>query len=168
MRDFLRFLCVFVCLLLTVLSPLSALAESATPEEVVAKVTEAAAYVAQGGEAVFPEFNDPKGKWAWKDTYVFVYRCSDMLILAHPSAKLIGLEPEKIKDAKGAFISMELCGVVEDADSGWAEYYWPKVGEENPSRKVTYMRKVPGTPYTVGAGIYSESVTAEELNAKMK
>ncbi len=48
---------------------------------------------------------------------------------------------------------------------GWFEYPFPKPGEKGPSRKVTYMLAVPGTPYVVGAGVYDETVTLEQLQA---
>ncbi len=140
--------------------------DSATPEEVVQKSKDAAAFLAKEGEAGLAQFNDPKGPWAWKDTYVFVYDCAAMKLVGHPKASLIGLEPDKLKDAKGSFISIDLCGAVQDADSGWAEYFWPKPGQDTPSRKISYMLKVPGQPYTVGAGIYHDTLTADELNKK--
>ncbi len=142
--------------------------ESATPEEVIEKCKQAATFLASEGEAGLVQFNDPKGPWAWKDTYVFVYDCEPMILVAHPKESLIGQEPDKIKDAKGSFISIDLCSAVQDSDSGWAEYFWPKPGQDTPARKVSYMLKVPGQPYTVGAGIYSDTVSAEELNKTAK
>ena len=42
----------------------------------------------------------------------------------------------------------------------------PRPGEERPSRQITYMLAVPGTPYAVGAGIYAaEEPTLGEQEA---
>jgi signal transduction histidine kinase len=48
-------------------------------------------------------------------------------------------------------------GPARDPDGGWLEYPFPKPGEEQPSRKITYMLAVPGTPYVVGAGVYADA-----------
>ena len=50
-----------------------AFADKATKEEVIAKVKEAAKMIAnEGQDAAFAEINNKKGKFVWKDTYVFV------------------------------------------------------------------------------------------------
>jgi hypothetical protein len=36
------------------------------------------------------------------------------------------------------------------------------------SRKVTYMLSVKGQPYEVGAGVYDDTATVEELDALLK
>ncbi|OQX07817.1 MAG: calcium:proton antiporter, partial [Desulfobacteraceae bacterium IS3] len=46
--------------------------ESATPEEIISKVRAAAEFLSKAGEAGLAQFNEPKGQWVWKDTYVFV------------------------------------------------------------------------------------------------
>ena len=57
------------------------------------------------------------------------------------------------------------CAAARKPGGGWFEYPFPKPGEERPSRKVAYMLAVPGTPYVVGAGVYDETVTLEQLRA---
>ena len=57
------------------------------------------------------------------------------------------------------------CGAARRPGGGWFEYPFPKPGEERPSRKITYMLAVPGTPYVVGAGVYDETLTLEQLQA---
>ena len=43
-----------------------------------------------------------------------------------------------------------------------------KLGSDAPVRKISYMLKVPGQPYEVGAGIYDETKSLEELNGMIK
>ena len=64
--------------------------EAATPEEVIAKVKEAAEYLSEKGDSVLPEFNDPKGPWVWKDTYIFVMDCDNDVYVGHPMKEVLG------------------------------------------------------------------------------
>jgi len=44
----------------------------------------------------------------------------------------------------------------------WVEW-WPKPGEKEGSRKISYALRVSNTPYIVGAGIYDDKATIIEL-----
>lgn len=140
-------------------------AESASPKEVVAKVQEAAEFLSKSGEAGVAEFMDRDGRWVWKDTYVWVLHCDEGTNAAHAiKPALVGKKLMSIKDPKGRLFFAEFCNVAKNPDGGWVEYWWPKVGEKTPSRKITYILQVSGTPYQVGAGIYDETISIEELN----
>lgn len=144
-------------------------AESATPEEIVGKVQEAAAMVADKGEEGLQELDKKESPWVWKDTYVFAYNCDDRTVAAHPmSAALIGKSFDEIKDKKGNAFFDALCEAGKKDKGGWVEYWWSKPGEEGDFRKISYAYQVKGTPYQVGAGIYDDKVTVDELNAMLK
>ncbi|MCP4114286.1 MAG: calcium:proton antiporter [Desulfobacteraceae bacterium] len=137
-----------------------------SPDEIVAKVKAAAAFLSKAGESGLKEFNDPKGKWAWKDTYVQVYNCEADIIAAHPNNKIIGLQLSTVTDVKGNYVSLDLCDAAEQKAGGWVEYWWPKVGSKTPERKITFTMQAPGVPYQVSAGIYSSIHSLDELNKK--
>ncbi len=139
-------------------------AGGATAEEVVQKVKEAAEYLSQAGDAGLEKFRSRNSEYMWKDTYVFVINCEADEILANPAFP--ERQGEHIKahtDQQGKRYGQELCEKAERPEGGWVEYVWPKPGEEEASRKVSYVRSVEGTPYQVGAGIYDEEATAAEL-----
>jgi len=140
--------------------------ETATPREVIDKVRDAAAFLSQAGESGVAEFQDPDGRWVWKDTYVWVLQCEKGTNAAHPiKPKLVGMQLMGLKDPTGKLFFAEFCDVAKQANGGWVEYMWPKVGEKKPSRKITYVLQVPNTPYQVAAGIYDETAEIGELNA---
>ncbi len=59
----------------------TAFADSATKEEVIAKVKEAATMITnKGQDAAFKEINNKTGKFVWKDTYVFVLDLEGTLV----------------------------------------------------------------------------------------
>ena len=59
-------------------------------------------------------------------------------------------------------------GERKDPNGVWVEYWWEKLGEEKPARKISFMVQVPGQPFQVTAGIYDDSTSVEELNKSLK
>ncbi|MBN2224671.1 MAG: cache domain-containing protein [Deltaproteobacteria bacterium] len=157
--------------LITILSLTAAAiaAESATPEEVIAKVKEAASYIAANGDSVLPEFNDPEGPWVWKDTYVFVMDCPNDRYAGHPMASVMDTKISEIVDYAGNRVGLTECRMSEENPKGaWVEIMWPQLGQTTPERKICYVLKLRGLSYTVGSGIYEPTMTMEELNALIK
>ncbi|MBL8251359.1 MAG: cache domain-containing protein [Candidatus Competibacter sp.] len=141
-------------------------ADAATADEVVAKVKAAAADVKAGGDAALAAYNDPKGKWAWKDSYVFVMDCKTGVMSAHPNDKVKGTKLADLKGKAGENLGPALCAAAaKGANGGWVEYQWTKPGAEGNHRKVSYV--LPAGNYAVGAGVYDDTPVAA-LEAKTK
>ena len=141
-------------------------ADAATADEVVAKVKASAAAVSAGGDAALADFNDPKGKWAWKDTYVFVMDCKAGVMTAHPNEKVKGMKLADLKAKDGKDLGPALCAAAaKGPNGGWVEYMWTKPGAEGNFRKVSYV--LPAGAYAVGAGVYDETPVSA-LEAKTK
>jgi signal transduction histidine kinase len=142
-------------------------AEAATADEVVAKTKEAAAEVKAKADVALTEFDKKDGKWAWKDTYVFVIDCTTGVVKAHPSEKVKGMKLADLKDkATDKEIGTALCAAAKKANGGWVEYMWTKPGAEGHHRKVTYV--LAAGNYAVSAGVYDDKLTSAELEAKTK
>lgn len=149
--------------LITVSTNLAA-QDKATPEEVVQKVREAAKTLAQSGQSALPQFNDKQGPWVWKDSYVFVFDCAKGTTAAHPiRPDLVGEDASNLKGAKGKKLMTAFCAAKNKPSGEWVEYWWPKPGEKNASRKVSYILQAVDTPYVVGAGIYDEKTSVADL-----
>jgi signal transduction histidine kinase len=148
--------------------------ETATPQEIIAKVQEAAALLAETGEAGLATFDTAESPFVWKDSYIFVYDCGADLIVAHPVTSK-GQPISSFEDINGVPFGLELCKAAEIPGGSWTEYAWPRpVKEEGadqlayaetPSRKVSYMLDVEGQPYQVGAGRFDETTSVDDLNA---
>jgi len=131
-------------------------AESANQEEVIAKCQEAAKFIRDNGiDAGVKSIGDKSGPFVWKDTYVFLMNM-DGKMLAHP------VKPEltqkdtviEVKDTAGKPLFLEFVEVANSKGKGWVDYMWPKPGQDQPAAKTSYIYRVPGTQYIVGAGIY--------------
>ena len=134
----------------------TALADNATKEEVTLKCKQAAIMIKElGVDAAIKEIGNKAGKFVWKDTYVFLMDL-DGKMLAHPfKPELTQQETTaNITDADGKPLFVEFIKVANATGEGWVDYRWPKPGEDKPVPKSSYIYRVPGTQYLVGAGIY--------------
>jgi cytochrome c len=162
------FALVVVALFSIALSTVAVGQDHATAQEVIAKVREAASTLSKTGNVA--QFNEKQGPWVWKDTYIFIQDCDKKVMAAHPiKPEMIGQDITSVKDAKtGKSIypdSTAYCKMVQDSPSGvWGDYWWPKPGATEPSRKITYHLSAKGTSYIVNAGIYSDTATVKELS----
>jgi cytochrome c len=142
--------------------------DKATAQEVVAKVREAASTLSKAGDVA--QFNQKQSPSVWKDTYVFVEDCDKKVVAANPMhPELVGKELTSIRDArsgKSIYPDPEnFCKTVKEKPFGvWKEYWWPKPGQKEASRKLTYHLSANGTPYVVSAGIYDDKATIAELS----
>lgn len=142
--------------------------EPATPEEIYTNVLKGVKVLQSLGADGLPAFNDPKGEFVWKDTYVQVYECGASRIVGQINPALRQWTPEKfnsIVDKKGNRITKMICDASKKPNGDWVEYWWPKTGETEASRKITFVIQVPGQPYQVSAGIYDDSLSLEKLRA---
>ncbi len=76
--------------------------------------------------------------------------------VAHPVQEdLRGQDAWELQDAKGKFITQEFIKTAKGKDgSGWVEYDWLRVGENEPMKKRTFIKKIPGEDILVGCGYY--------------
>jgi len=133
----------------------TAMAQSATKDECVAKCKEAAKMVNEKGlDAAIAEINKKDGQFVWKDSYVFLMDL-DGKMLAHPvSPGMIGKDHTGLTDKAGKLFIKEFVDVAKSKGEGWVSYMWPKPGVDTPVKKITYIYRVPGKNLLVGAGIY--------------
>ena len=156
-------------LLVVALPSLAMGQEKATAQEIVNRVQQAADTLSKlatspTGEASLTPFNQKDGPWVWKDTYIFVLDCSKNTMAAHPiKPELVGKDTTQMTDTKGNKFFGQLCAAKQTPSGAWVEYWWPKPGEKEGSRKISYALQARGTPYVVGAGIYDDRATIAEL-----
>jgi len=160
----------FICILLLLFSTFAAAQDAVTPQDIIDKVTEAAAFLAENGEEGLSEFNQAESPWVWSGTYVFVFDCDSGIIAAHPNNDLIGVELGSREDVNGFKYNLALCEEASKPNGGWVEYWrhtdmMDEEGNVQYRRKISYIISVDGQPYQVGAGIYEPDMTVDELNA---
>lgn len=155
-----------VLILLGVVCLLASPGFSATPEPkseqakpIKALVDKAAALIERKGKDAFPEFKKKDSEWYKGETYVFVDDMNGTALVNPPAPEIEGRNLIDMKDAKGKAFVREFIETAKTKGSGWVDYWWPKPGEDKPSKKASYIKKVKmpnGEMVIVGAGIYVE------------
>ncbi|WP_114782628.1 cache domain-containing protein [Botryobacter ruber] len=119
-------------------------------------VNRAAALVEAQGKEAFDQLRDKQGPFYFMDTYVFVTSPdgTELVNIAQPSLEGKNLRNEK--DLKGKLLVQEYIDAALKKGSAWVDYYWYKPGENTPSYKHTFVRKVQhgNETYIVGSGYY--------------
>ena len=144
--------------------------DRATPEEVIQKVQQAAQDLAKSGEAGLATFSSKNATSVWKDSYIFVVSCEGGTAvgvanplrpepMGTPMAQILTFGPKS-----GEQIAADFCAAGRQPHGGWVEYNFPKPGETQATRKVSYLLAAQGTPYVVGAGLYDEKAKIEDLD----
>lgn len=148
---------VLIFILTLILTSFAMAGESATKDECMKQCKLAAEYVNKVGiEKALEVLNDPKGKFVWKDSYVFAIDAEKRINIAHPVKPALNNQDwvMTVKDVNGKMFFAEFVKVAQSPGEGWVLYMWPKPGEKKPSPKATFIYRVQGTPYAMGAGAY--------------
>lgn len=131
-------------------------AESATKDECVAQCKKAAEFIQKNGiDKGIKTIGDKSGPFVWKDTYVFLMDM-DANMVAHPMEPALTQKGPLIKtaDKAGKQYIAEFIKVANGAGNGWVSYVYHKKGTDKLTNKSSYIERVPGTQYFVGAGVY--------------
>jgi signal transduction histidine kinase len=127
--------------------------------ELIAFVRQAAALIEKVGEAAFPEFREPGGKWFEGDRYVFVWGLDGKRHVFPPDTGGEGQDMRDLRDVNDKPIGRWfIARAGSDSGEGWIHYQWPRPGEIFPVWKSTYVRRAvspAGNAYLVGSGRYN-------------
>jgi len=110
--------------------------------------------IAEGQEAALAAIGNPEGPFIDGDLYLFAGLVSDVIMVAHPYSSLLNQDLSTYEDPQGNLLFANFVAVASEAGAGWSEYWWPKPGEEDVSRKLTYIMKVAGQDLYIGCGYY--------------
>ena len=133
-------------------------AENATKDECMAMCKAAAKLAEENRETAIKEISNPKGKFVWKDSYVFLMDKNGKM-LAHPFNPQLMKKDTLLKDTdydhvKPKKIFEEFIYVAFKNGQGWVDYKWPKPNSKTPTNKFTFIQRVGWTDMFVGAGTY--------------
>ncbi|MDQ5986424.1 MAG: hypothetical protein CSYNP_02148 [Syntrophus sp. SKADARSKE-3] len=141
MKKIFVFLCVMVFM-----AGVAQAQDRGTAKEAQAMVKKAAAYVKEvGKDKAMAEFNNPKGKFIYKDLYIFAGTADNMVTLAHPiTPALIGKSMITLKDADGKLFLKEAVEKAKKDGSGTVTYRWSHPKTKKVEKKATYFELVDG------------------------
>jgi cytochrome c len=132
--------------------------QSDQAKQTKALVDEAAALVESKGTDAFAEFRKKDSQWLKGDTYIFACDMNGIEVFHPIQPDLEGKSIIDMKDANGKPFIHEMIEIANTKGSGWVEYMWTKPGETEPSKKMTYIKKVKTgvDRLIVGSGYYTD------------
>ncbi len=127
-----------------------------TVDMIVAKVNKACELLAKDGKAAFPKFKGKDSEFIFAGTYIWIHDMNGVMLMHPIKFKLDGKNVTGLKDTAGKFLFVEMNKVAKEKGAGWVDYMWPKPGEKDPSRKVSYVKlvKTPDGEMVAGCGVY--------------
>jgi len=81
-------------------------------------------------------------------------------MLWHPNRTLIGQPMAAVADPTGKKLFMEFITVTGERGEGFVSYLWPKPGQSEPVRKISFVKAFTPWGWIVGTGIYIDDVDA--------
>ncbi len=138
--------------------------DKATPQLIMSKVNEACALIEKEGKAAFPKFKGKTSAFLFAGTYIWVNDMKGTMLMHPIKYKMEGTNVFGLEDSNGKKMFVEFVDVCQKAGAGWVEYLWPKPGEKEAAKKVSYVKKAKcdGEDVVVGCGVYG--LTMDEIN----
>ena len=128
-------------------------ADRGTPDEAVALVQKAVAYMkANGKEKAYAEFNNPNGQFKDRDLYIFVIDMTGLEWANGANQKIVGKNVLDLKDADGKPMVRNFIELAKTKGKGWVDYKWPNPVQKTVESKSTYLEKYEDV--LVASGIY--------------
>ena len=94
------------------------------------------------------------------DDYFFVYD-ADYTAISHPDPLFMGKNLKNYRDAKGVLVVQELMKVSREQGGGFVPYWWKRLNERNPVRKMGYAIFYPKWRWMIGTGLYIDDLDNE-------
>jgi diguanylate cyclase (GGDEF)-like protein/PAS domain S-box-containing protein len=82
------------------------------------------------------------------------------VVLSHPIEAMRGRNVEDLRDVDGRPLFREFTRISEGSGSGTVTYKWPRLNDEVPRLKISYVEGFAPWGWTVGAGIYVDDIDA--------
>ncbi len=141
-------LAVLICLLTVSFAFAQEKGTAKEAQDLVAKAI--AYYKAEGKDKAFAAINDPKGQFAKKDLYVFVFDFN-VVCLAHGANKaLVGKNFAELKDSNGKPFAKEIVDGAKSKGKGWVDYNWTNPTTKKIDAKSSYYQKDGDLVFTCG------------------
>jgi methyl-accepting chemotaxis protein len=96
-----------------------------------------------------------------QNDYFFMMNMEGRLLMNPVSEKLVGQVLSDFKDETGKRFFAEMMDKVRASNSGYVDYYWPKVGSEKAQPKLSYVEGFAPWGWVIGTGVYIDDLEAQ-------
>lgn len=101
-----------------------------------------------------------------RNDYVFASNYQSVLI-AYPDPALNGADFSKQKDSRGNLIVPPMVEGALQHGEGYYSYWWRRLGEQEPTEKLSYYKRLPAFDLVVCSGVYLEDVEVSMLTQRV-
>ena len=141
------------CLAIASAGAVRAEEKGGTPEEAVAMVKKASAYLrANGAQKAFAEITNPRGRFVDRDLYVTVYDLAGNCLAHGFNPKMVGKNMLDLKDPDGKAFIKERSELAKTRDQFWIDYRYINPITKQIGKKSMYTEKV--GDLLVSCGVY--------------
>jgi len=88
--------------------------------------------------------------------YFFIVNFSGFCMANAANKSFEGTSVYDLQDSKGFYFIREMILLAKDPGNGFVEYYWKNPASGQDTKKITYIHRIKGTDYFIGAGVYIE------------
>lgn len=100
-----------------------------------------------------------------QNDYVFIADYDSHLI-SHPDPELHGADFSEKRDIYGNLIVPPMVAGAREHGEGFHSYWWRRLGEDEPSEKLSYYKHLPDREWVIGTGVYVDDVEQEVAERK--
>jgi signal transduction histidine kinase len=122
----------------------------------VEQVNAAIDLIKEEGKVSFVRFRNKYSDFFYLNTYIFIIDAHGVDLINPAFPNLEGRNMYNMRDEAGKYLIREMIEVAKTKGSGWVEYLWPKPGDANPVKKLSFVKavKLNDEMLVVGSGIY--------------
>ncbi len=85
----------------------------------------------------------------------------DSRVLSHPDPDLHGTDLSALRDIRGDLIVPPIVEIARREQAGFHSYWWRRLGQEEPSQKLSFFKDFPEYGFVLVTGIYLDDVEIE-------
>ncbi len=100
-----------------------------------------------------------------REDYIFIADYNDRLI-SHPDPELHKADFSETEGARGNLIVPPMVEGARENGEGFHTYWWSRLGESEPSQKLSYYKHLPERDWVIGTGVYIDDVQEEVAERK--
>ena len=95
-----------------------------------------------------------------KNDYFFIYD-ENHIAISHPDPHILGRDMSEYKDLKGQSVIKTMWEETGKHGEGFSTFWWPRLGEDRPVKKLTYFIHYPKWNWLIGTGLFIDDVEAD-------
>jgi methyl-accepting chemotaxis protein len=100
--------------------------------------------------------------------YLYISDMQNRMVMTPANPALIGKDLSDLKDGNGKHVFVAFSDLVRARDAGVVDYMWPRVGSQQPIRKLSYIQGFKPWGWIIGTGVYVDDLDAARRSVALK